>query len=103
MSGLSFACQLNLNVGGIKPKDSQATTFFSQGSSQSWLRRPAFEANRKIAWELLMRHLIVVLGLTLHVNRCSLARATGLFFSHGSFYLVKVNGRLREVRSGTIK
>ena len=25
------------------------------------------------------------------------------FFSHGSFCLVEVNGRLREVRGGTIK
>ena len=35
--------------------------------------------------KLLMRHLIVVLELTFHVNRCSLARATGPFSSHGSF------------------
>ena len=40
-----------------------------------------FEAYRKIARKLLKRHLIVVLGLTLHVNRCSLARATGPFSS----------------------
>ena len=50
-----------------------------------------------------MRHLIVVLGLTLHFNRCSPARATGPIFFHGSFCLVKVNGRLREVRGGKIK
>ena len=50
-----------------------------------------------------MRHLIVVLELTLHVNRCSLARATGPVFSHGSFCLMKISGRLRGVRGGTIK
>ena len=103
-----------------------------------------------------MRHLIVFLELTLHVNRCSLARAkgtsstyslvagssascssslsqncseaaeapphryswahiarkqvhsslaraTGPVFFHGSFCLMKVNGRLRGVRGGTIK
>ena len=33
-----------------------------------------------------MRHHIVVLGLTLHVYRCSLVRATRPFFSHGSFW-----------------
>ena len=55
------------------------------------------------ARKLLMRHLIVVLELTLHVNRCSLARATGPVFLHGSFCLMKVNGRLRGVRGGTIK
>ena len=36
-----------------------------------------------------MRHLIVVLGLTLNVYRCSLARATGPFSSNGSFFLVQ--------------
>ena len=36
------------------------------GSSESWLRRPVFEAYYKIARGLLMRHLIVVLGLILH-------------------------------------
>ena len=36
-----------------------------------------------------MRHLIFVLGLTLDVYRCSLARATGPFSSHGSFCLVQ--------------
>jgi len=50
-----------------------------------------------------MRHLIVVLGLTLHVNRCSLARATRPVFSHGNFCLVKVYGRLRVVKGFTIK
>ena len=37
-----------------------------------------------------MRHLIVVLGLALHVNRCSLARAMGPFSS--SCFVVKLNG-----------
>ena len=55
------------------------------------------------ARKLLMRQLIVVLELTLHVNRCSLARATGLVCSHESSCLMKVNGRLRGVRGGTIK
>ena len=49
------------------------------GSSESWLRQPCFEAYRKIVRKLLMRHLIAVLGLTLHVHRCSFARARGLF------------------------
>ena len=53
--------------------------------------------------KLLMRHLIVVFELTLHVNRCSLARATGPAFSHSSFCLIKVNGRLRGARGGAIK
>ena len=48
-----------------------------------------------MARELPMRHLIVVLGLTLYVYRCLLARATGPFFSHGSFCFV-ANGRKRE-------
>ena len=47
------------------------------GSSMPWLRQPFFEAFRKITRKLLMRHLIVVLGLTLDVYRCSLARTTG--------------------------
>ena len=51
------------------------------GSSKLWLCHPVFEANRKIDRKLLKRHLIVVLGLTLHVNRCSLARATRHFSS----------------------
>ena len=49
--------------------------------SLSWLRHPCFEAYRKIARKLLKRHLIVVPWLKLHVNRCSLARATGPFSS----------------------
>ena len=36
-----------------------------------------------------MRHLAIVLELTLHVYRCSLARATGPFSSQGSFCLVQ--------------
>ena len=36
-----------------------------------------------------MRHPFVVLGLTFQVNRCPLARATGLFPSNGSFCLVQ--------------
>ena len=40
-----------------------------------------------------MRHLIVIHGLILHVNRGLLARATGPFSSHGSFCLVEVNDR----------
>ena len=75
MSGLIFACQLNFNVGGLKSNDFQASTYFSLGSSKSWVRKPAFEAYRKISRKLLMRHPIVVLGLTLRVNRCSLARS----------------------------
>ena len=50
-----------------------------------------------------MRHLIVGLVLTLHVNGFSLARATGPNFSQGSLCLVKKNGRVREARVGTIK
>ena len=57
----------------------------------------------KIARKLMMRHLIVVLGRTLNVNRFSLARAAGPVFSHGSFCLVKVNDRPQEARGGTIK
>ena len=52
---------------------------FSLGSSKSWLRHPFFEAYRKHVLKLLMRHLIVVLGLKFHINRCSLARAAGPF------------------------
>ena len=79
-------------------------TYFRPGSSKSWLRHPCFDAYRKIDRMVLMRHhLIVVLGLTFHVNRCSLARATGPDFPNGSFCLVKLNGRLREARGGTIK
>ena len=48
-----------------------------------------------------MRHLIFVLGPTLHLNRCSLARATGLFFFHGSFCLVKVNGSWKDAVSSS--
>ena len=60
------------------------------GSPESWLRQSAFDAYRRIAWKILMmRHPIVVLGLTFNVHRCSLARATGLFSSHGSFRLVQ--------------
>ena len=60
-----------------------------------------------------MRHLIVVLGLTLHVLKQVLSHELkqvlsheshgACFFFYGSFCLVKVNGRLREVRGGTIK
>ena len=103
MSGLNFACQLTSNVGGFKSHDSYASTCFSHGSSKSWLRNPCFEAYRKISRKFLMRHLAVVLGLTMHVNRFSLARATGPVFSPGSFCLVKVNGCLRGVRGGTIE
>ena len=92
VSGLNFACQLISNAGGFKLHDSKASTCFSLGISKSWLHHPCFEAYRKTARKLLMRHLIVFLGLTLHVNRYSLARATGPFFSHGCFCLVKVNG-----------
>ena len=101
VSCLNFACRLTSNVGGFKSHDSKASTCFSHGSSKSWLRYPRFEAYRKISRKLLMRNLIVVLGLTFHVKRCSLARATGPVFSHGSFYLANVNGRLR-VRGGQI-
>ena len=76
VSGLNTACQLTFNVGGLKSHDSRASTCFSLESSKSWLRHPCFEAFRKIAWKILMRHLI-----TLHVNRCSLA-------SHRAFYLL---------------
>ena len=41
------------------------------GSSKSWLRQHSFEAYCKIARKLLIRHLIVVLGLTLD---CTSAR-----------------------------
>ena len=74
------------------------------GSSLSWLREPFFEAYRKISRKLLMHHVIVVRGLTLHGYRCSLARATGPFSSHGNFCLVQRNGRanrLREARGDT--
>ena len=53
------------------------------GSSKSWLRQPFFEAYRKILRKLLMGHLTVVLGLTLNVHRCSLARAKGPLSSYG--------------------
>ena len=56
----------------------------------------------KCSLALLMRNLIVVLGLTLHVNRCSLASATGPFFSNGSSCLVqreRREGRLTRVYS----
>ena len=66
-------------VGGLKLHDSRASIYFSLGSSKSWLHHPCFEAHRKIVRKLLIRHLIVVLGPTLHVNRCSLARASGPF------------------------
>ena len=79
VSGLYFACQLTSNIGGFKSQDSQASTCFSPRRSKSWLRHPVFEAYRKITRKLLMRHLIGVLKLKLHVNRCSLARATGPF------------------------
>ena len=59
------------------------------GSSKSWLRKTVFEAYRKVTRKLLMRQLAVVLGFSLDVNRCSLARATGPFSSHGSFCLVQ--------------
>ena len=52
-----------------------------------------------------MCHLIVVLGLALRVRKQVLSREShgAYFFPHGSFCLVKVNGRLRKVRGGTIK
>ena len=125
MSGLIFACQLTSIGGGVKSHDSQASTRFSLRGSESRLRQSAFEAYgkiarkliklgvlatqscfeayRKAARKLLVRNPVVVLGLTLHVNLCSLARATGPVFSHGSFCLVKVSGRLREARGSTIK
>ena len=103
MSGLIPACQLTSNVRGFKSNDSQTSTCFSLGSSKFWLRHTCFRAYRKSARKLLMRHPVVFLGLTLHVNRCWLARVTGPVFSHGSFCLAKVNGRLREVRGGKIK
>ena len=59
-------------------------------SSESWLRLPCFEAHRKIARKLLMRHLSAVLGLKFYVYRCSLARATGPFSLNGSFFLVEI-------------
>ena len=99
--------QLTSSVGGFKSNDSQASTCSSLGSSKSCLRHPCFEvyrklgsskyclrhpcfeAHRKISRELLMRRPIAVLGLTLHVNRCSLASAMGPFSSNGSFCLVQ--------------
>ena len=77
VNGLYFACQLTSYVGGFKPQDSQAPTCFSLGSSKPWLRHPAFKAYRRISRKLLMRQLVVVPGLILHVNRCSLARVSG--------------------------
>ena len=71
--------QLTSYVGGFKPHASQASTCSSFGSSNTWLRHPCFGVYRKIAWKLLMRHFIVILGLKLHENRCSLARGTGHF------------------------
>ena len=58
-------------------------------SSKSWLRQASFKVHRKIARKLLMSHLIVVLEVTLNVHRCLLARATGPFSSHDSFWLVQ--------------
>ena len=81
VSGLNFARQLISNIGCFRWHDSRALTSFSLGSSKSSLRHPYFEAYRKIARKLLMRHLIVVLRLTFHANRCLLARVTGPIFS----------------------
>ena len=88
---------------GFKLNESVALTCFSPGSSITWLRNPCFKTYRELTRKLLIRHLAVVLELTFRVNRCSLVRATGPVFSHGSFCVVEVNGRLREVRGGTIK
>ena len=44
---------------------------------------------KRCSLALLVRYLIVVLGLALHVNRCSLASATGPFFSNGNLCLVQ--------------
>ena len=71
------------------------------GRSESWLRQPPFEAYRKIAWKLQMRHPIVVLRLKLYVYRCSLARATGPFSSHGSFCLVQRERPATSLREDT--
>ena len=79
VSGLSFAFQLTSNAGGHKSHDTQASTCFRLGSSKSWLRHACFEDNRKIARKLLICHLAVVLGLTLHIYRHSLARAMVFF------------------------
>ena len=76
---------------------SQASTCFSLprlGSSKSWLRQLCFGAYRKVARKPLMRHLIVVLGLALHVYRCSLARARGLF--HPRQLLPRCKGTARK-------
>ena len=59
------------------------------GSSKSWLRQPCFEAHHKIARKMLMRHLIFILGLTLHMYRCSFTSPTGPFPAHGSSFLVQ--------------
>ena len=75
------------------------------GSSESWLRKPFFEAHRKIARELLMRHLIFDLGLTFHVHRCSLPRAKKKFLARKLLSRCKGNvqeTRLREVRCDTM-
>ena len=53
---LNFAYQLTYYVEGLKSHDSKAPTCFRLGGSKSWLRHPAFEAYRKFAQKLLMRH-----------------------------------------------
>ena len=94
--------QLTSYVGGFKSHDSRASTCSSLGSSKSWLRHPCFEVYRKISLKLLKSHLIVILGLKLHVNRFSLARATGPFPSNGSFCLVQRGRPVKPSRESSL-
>ena len=70
---------------------SRASTSFSLTTWKLgvWLRQLVFKAYRKNTRKILMRHTTVVLGLTLNVCRCSLARVTGPFSSQESFCLVQ--------------
>ena len=52
------------------------------GSPGSWLRKSAFEANRKISRKLLIRHPVVVLGLTLKLHD---SRRLGLCLAKAKF------------------
>ena len=77
VSGLNFACQLTSKEASSRTIRKLRIGLVSEARNSATLSY--FEAYRKKCSELLMRHLIVVLGLKLDINRCSLARAMGLF------------------------
>ena len=94
------------NLGGHFLRKHRLALISRVGSSRSWLLQPCLEAYQKNSRKMPLRHLIVVLGMTLNVYKFSLAKATGPFVSHGSFCPVqrkRPGYPSKEARGGKIK